>query len=146
LPKDIPLPLSADRLAQRNVLVPYDLLDFLSWPIPRGASRSVLGPVVRDPVAHRLVPYANRGRNIFGAENPRLPIALVYQDSFFEPVMPFFSEHFRTTMYVNIGEYATMNRDEIMDANPDVVVEEIVERKIGHTMDPPVLDAWMGED
>lgn len=62
---------------------------------------------------------------------PGLPRAVIFRDSFFSAVVPFISEHFNTSRYIKsdwnehtpIGGLITKYR-------PNVVIEEIVERKL----------------
>lgn len=67
-------------------------------------------------------------------DNPNLPRALVFRDSFFNAISPFFAEHFSRSVSVwthSIEQY-------IVDAeHPNIVVLEIVSRKLGPDLRKP---------
>ena len=59
----------------------------------------------------------------------RLPRAVIFRDSFAGPLIPFLSEHFQRIVYVWQG-YPVFDRRLIEQERPDVVIQEMVERKL----------------
>ncbi|MBN1415816.1 MAG: hypothetical protein JW973_12000 [Bacteroidales bacterium] len=57
--------------------------------------------------------------------------AIVFRDSFFSAVEGFFSEHFEVVVYVRKRYDPTIMEYLIEKINPDIVIEQIVERSLG---------------
>jgi hypothetical protein len=67
--------------------------------------------------------------------DPALPRAVVLRDSFAGALIPFLSEHFRRTLYL-WQEPPEFDTDVIEREHPDVVIQEIVERKLAAPFPP----------
>ena len=64
-------------------------------------------------------------------EDPGLPRALVFRDSFLTAVIPFLSENFQYSKYYwNNWDADTPIAEMIASVRPDIVIEEVVERLI----------------
>ena len=64
-------------------------------------------------------------------DDKRLPRALVFRDSFFNDIIPFISEQFQYARYYwQRWDDETPIREIIEETRPDIVIEEVVERKI----------------
>jgi hypothetical protein len=60
-----------------------------------------------------------------------LPLALVFRDSFFDGIMPFFSEQFQYVKYFRRHWYESIPIASLVETvQPDVVIEEFAERRI----------------
>ncbi|MCE5228341.1 hypothetical protein LLG95_01925 [bacterium] len=69
-------------------------------------------------------------------DDPKLPKAVMYRDSFSTILMPMLSEHFRRIVYIWNANYKAewgcdFDPTIIAKEKPDVFIEEFVERKIG---------------
>jgi hypothetical protein len=91
---------------------------------PRAAPRTR----VTEPSTPGPLPPAQR-RVVLEQDNPRLPRALVLRDSFGDALIPFLAENFRRTVYV-WQDAPTFDRDLVVRECPDVVIQEMVERKL----------------
>ncbi len=71
-------------------------------------------------------------REILQGQNSQTPLtrALVYRDSFFDPLVPWLAEHFSTTTFIRCPQERLLSEDDLRRFRPDVVIEEIVERKL----------------
>jgi alginate O-acetyltransferase complex protein AlgJ len=67
-------------------------------------------------------------------DDPQLPRAVMFHDSFGSALMPFLSEHFRRIAYV--WKYA-LDQDVVEREHPDVVIHELVERNLMGGAIPP---------
>lgn len=150
LPDVIPTPLGFDRLLMQERLPAYDLgLLRMLHLLPLGSfysseecslkNRTAKQIVVEPPIVGRPT-RPERLWALFSTGNRTLPRALVYRDSFFNVMMPFFSEHFEMVKYVRNGNF-DMQREDIDSIRPNLVLQEFVERNL--KMQPPVLDEWM---
>lgn len=61
-------------------------------------------------------------------DDPRLPRAVMFHDSFFIALRPLLSEHFRRIVYVWHDDF---HQDVIEREKPEVVIQELLERKLG---------------
>jgi hypothetical protein len=78
-------------------------------------------------------------RVVMEQDNLRLPQALVFRDSFGDALIPFLAEHFRRTVYI-WQDYPTFDRELVEKEHPDVVLQEMVERKLAYPdLVPPEL-------
>jgi hypothetical protein len=60
-----------------------------------------------------------------------LPRAIIFRDSFFTAMVPFVAEHFSVSRFIWERWNSRTQMDEILDEfNPDIVIEETVERLI----------------
>jgi len=73
----------------------------------------------------RMLQYDPNGTTITEIADATLPKAVIFRDSFFNSLLPFFSEHFRRAVYVHSFE---VNEDLVLKEKPDVVILEIAER------------------
>jgi hypothetical protein len=85
--------------------------DVLVWPAGATESAFPLGK-----------PFATE------CDDPRLPRAVMFHDSFCLALQPFLSEHFRRIAYVWYDQFF---EDVIEREQPDVVIQELLERKLG---------------
>jgi hypothetical protein len=98
-----------------------------SLSLPRARAR-VADPGVAAP---RNTPPHARPRAL-EVDDPALPRALVFHDSFANALLPFLSEHFRRSVYLSVHDFPTRIVDR---ERPDVVIEELLERYL--MMAPP---------
>jgi hypothetical protein len=63
--------------------------------------------------------------------DPRLPRAVVFCDSFTTQMFPLLAQHFRRLVIIWHQNYPTFHADYLERERPDVVIQEVVERKIG---------------
>jgi hypothetical protein len=98
--------------------------------------------VPRRPRRARVVepagaaPTAEEGRLITEIDDPRLPRAVVFRDSFVSRLVPFLSEHFSRVVYLWQNDFdATVVEQE----HPDVVIQEIVGRHLYGFIPSPEL-------
>ncbi len=80
---------------------------------------------------------------LYSTGDSRLPRALVYNDSFFTLLMPYFSQHFDRVLYVNRGSMQ-MSAEDLQSMQPQLVIQQFVERKLKYASPP--LDPWMKEE
>jgi hypothetical protein len=93
---------------------------------PRQAPRTrVIEPCTPGPL------QPTEARVVVEQDNPRLPQALVFRDSFGAAMIPFLAANFRRSVYV-WQDYPTFDRDLVIQEHPDVVVQEMVERKLAY--------------
>jgi hypothetical protein len=60
-----------------------------------------------------------------------LPRALVFRDSFFSSVAPFFAGHFHFSRYYwDYWNSGTPMEEMVRSAKPDIVIEEVAERSV----------------
>jgi alginate O-acetyltransferase complex protein AlgJ len=90
-----------------------------------------LAPIVKIFVgpwptcAKRLDNGADEGFEYYACDRPNLPRAVMYRDSMAIPLMPLLSENFSRIVYVSSPR---LDSALILRENPDVVIEEMVER------------------
>jgi alginate O-acetyltransferase complex protein AlgJ len=77
------------------------------------------------PRKAQMLQYDPNGTTITETADVGLPKAVIFRDSFFNSLLPFFSEHFRRAVYVHSFE---VDEDLVMKEKPDVVILEIAER------------------
>jgi len=82
------------------------------------------------------VPTAEEGRLVTEIDNPSLPRAVIFRDSFVSRLVPFLSEHFSRAVYLwqNDFDAAVVARE-----HPDVVIQEIVGRHLYSFIPSPEL-------
>ncbi len=61
-------------------------------------------------------------------DDPTLPTAVIFRDSFSTTLVPYFEEHFRRSVFV--WSYQ-VDFDLVIHEQPDIVILEVVERKLG---------------
>jgi hypothetical protein len=90
---------------------------------PRRAMRAKEGVVRPAGENFPMEPFARE------SDNPRLPRAVIFHDSFCVALEPFLSEHFRRISYVWTDEF---HADVVEREKPSIVIQEMLERKLGH--------------
>ncbi|MGD9973728.1 MAG: hypothetical protein AB7S77_11775 [Desulfatirhabdiaceae bacterium] len=73
------------------------------------------------------VALADRGSYAMGCKT-QTRVAIVFRDSYFNFILPFLSEHFGKIIYIWDQYNHTMVKQLIRDIQPDLVIEEILER------------------
>jgi len=81
-------------------------------------------------------PTAEEGRLVTELDDPSLPRAVIFRDSFVSPLVPFLSEHFRRAVYLWQNDFDTA---EVLKERPDVVIQEIVGRHLYGFIPSPEL-------
>ena len=89
--------------------------------VPRRARRAR----VIEPAG--AAPTAEEGRLVTEVEDPSLPRAVVFRDSFVSPLVPFLSEHFSRAVYLWQNDF---DANAVLAERPDVVIQEIVGRHL----------------
>jgi hypothetical protein len=81
-------------------------------------------------------PTAEVGRLVTEIDDPALPRAVIFRDSFVSPLVPFLSEHFSRAVYLwqNDFDAAIVDRE-----HADVVIQEIVGRHLYSFIPSPEL-------
>jgi hypothetical protein len=81
-------------------------------------------------------PMAQVGRLVTEINDPRLPRAVIFRDSFSSRLVPFLSEHFSRAVYVWQNDFDTTA---ILEERPNVVIQEIVSRHLYTFLASPEL-------
>jgi len=98
--------------------------------------------VPRRPRRARVVeptgaaPTAEEGTLITEVDDPSLPRAVVFRDSFVSRLVPFLSEHFSRAVYLWQNDF---DPDVVVREHPDVVIQEIVGRHLYSFIPSPEL-------
>jgi alginate O-acetyltransferase complex protein AlgJ len=98
--------------------------------------------VPRRPRRARVVepagaaPTAEEGTLITEIDDPSLPRAVVFRDSFVSRLVPFLSEHFSRAVYLWQNDF---DPDVVTREHPDVVIQEIVGRHLYSFIPSPEL-------
>jgi hypothetical protein len=81
-------------------------------------------------------PTDEEGRLVTEIDDPRLPRAVIFRDSFVSHLVPFLSEHFSRAVYLwqNDFDAAVVEQE-----HPDVVIQEIVGRHLYNFIPSPEL-------
>jgi alginate O-acetyltransferase complex protein AlgJ len=101
-----------------------------------------LALVPRRPRRARVVepagaaPTAEEGTLITEIDDPSLPRAVVFRDSFVSRLVPFLSEHFSRAVYLWQNDF---DADVVRREHPDVVIQEIVGRHLYSFIPSPEL-------
>jgi alginate O-acetyltransferase complex protein AlgJ len=98
--------------------------------VPRRARRAR----VIEPAG--AAPTAEEGRLVTEVEDPSLPRAVVFRDSFVSPLVPFLSEHFSRAVYLWQNDF---DANAVLAERPDVVIQEIVGRHLYGFIPSPEL-------
>src|SRR5437762_11055748 len=106
--------------------------------------------VPRRPRRARVVepagvePTAEEGRLVTEIDDPSLPRAVIFRDSFVSRLVPFLSEHFSRAVYLWQNDF---DAHAVEQEHPDIVIQEIVGRHLfGFIPSPelvPAVDARM---
>ncbi|MBI3403149.1 MAG: hypothetical protein HY048_17185 [Acidobacteria bacterium] len=98
--------------------------------------------VPRRPRRARVVepagakPTDELGRIVTEIDDPSLPRAVIFRDSFVSRLVPFLSEHFSRAVYVWENDF---DADQVVRERPDVVIQEIVGRHLYGFIPSPEL-------
>jgi alginate O-acetyltransferase complex protein AlgJ len=98
--------------------------------VPRRPRRA---RVVEPPGAR---PTAEEGTLVTEIDDPSLPRAVVFRDSFVSRLVPFLSEHFSRAVYLWQNDF---DADVVARERPDVVIQEIVGRHLYGFIPSPEL-------
>ena len=96
----------------------------------------------RRPRRARVVEHAGAaptdqlGRSVTELDEPSLPRAVIFRDSFVSPLVPFLSEHFRRAVYLWQNDF---DASVVEKEAPDVVIQEIVGRHLYNFTPSPEL-------
>ena len=72
-------------------------------------------------------PMAEVGRLVTEIDDPRLPRAVIFRDSFASRLVPFLSEHFSRAVYLWQNDF---DANVVIEEHPDVVIQDIVGRHL----------------
>jgi hypothetical protein len=89
---------------------------------------------VVDPAG--AAPTGELGRLVTEIDDPSLPRAVIFRDSFTSPLVPFLSEHFSRAVYLWQNDF---DADVVKTERPDVVIQEIVGRHLYNFIPSPEL-------
>ena len=89
---------------------------------------------VVDPAG--AAPTDELGRLVTEIDDPSLPRAVIFRDSFTSRLVPFLSEHFSRAVYLWQNDF---DADVVQKEHPDVVIQEIVGRHLYNFIPSPEL-------
>ena len=89
---------------------------------------------VIEPAGAR--PTDEEGRLVTEIDDPLLPRAVIFRDSFVSRLVPFLSEHFSRAVYLWQNDF---DAAEVLKEHPDVVIQEIVGRHLYNFIPSPEL-------
>jgi alginate O-acetyltransferase complex protein AlgJ len=98
--------------------------------------------VPRRPRRARVVepagaaPTDQEGRLVTEIDDPSLPRAVIFRDSFVSPLVPFLSEHFSRAVYLWQNDF---DANAVLTERPDIVIQEIVSRHLYGFIPSPEL-------
>ena len=81
-------------------------------------------------------PTDEEGRLVTEVDDPSLPRAVIFRDSFTSRLVPFLSEHFSRAVYLWQNDF---DADVVSKEHPDVVIQEIVGRHLYNFIPSPEL-------
>jgi hypothetical protein len=81
-------------------------------------------------------PTAEEGRLVTEIDDPSLPRAVIFRDSFVSRLVPFLSEHFSRAVYLWQNDF---DAHVVEQEHPDVVIQEIVGRHLYNFIPSPEL-------
>jgi len=81
-------------------------------------------------------PTAEEGRLVTTIDDPSLPRAVIFRDSFTSRLVPFLSEHFSRAVYLWQNDF---DAAVVTQEHPDVVIQEIVSRHLYNFIPSPEL-------
>jgi len=81
-------------------------------------------------------PMDEEGRLVTEIDDPTLPRAVIFRDSFVSRLVPFLSEHFSRAVYLWQNDF---DATEVLKEHPDVVIQEIVGRHLYNFIPSPEL-------
>ena len=89
---------------------------------------------VIDPAGAK--PTDEEGRLVTEIDDPSLPRAVIFRDSFASRLVPFLSEHFSRAVYLWQNDF---DANVVTEEHPDVVIQEIVGRHLYNFIPSPEL-------
>jgi hypothetical protein len=89
---------------------------------------------VLEPAGAR--PTDEEGRLVTEIDDPSLPRAVIFRDSFTSRLVPFLSEHFSRAVYLWQNDF---DADAVTTEHPDVVIQQIVGRHLYNFIPSPEL-------
>jgi alginate O-acetyltransferase complex protein AlgJ len=81
-------------------------------------------------------PRDELGRLVTEIDDPSLPRAVIFRDSFVSPLVPFLSEHFSRAVYLWQNDF---DANAVLAERPDIVIQEIVGRHLYGFIPSPEL-------
>ena len=81
-------------------------------------------------------PTAEEGRLVTEIDDPSLPRAVIFRDSFVSRLVPFLSEHFSRAVYLWQNDF---DAHAVEQEHPDIVIQEIVGRHLYNFIPSPEL-------
>jgi hypothetical protein len=81
-------------------------------------------------------PMEGLGRIVTQIDDPALPRAVIFRDSFASRLAPFLSEHFSRAVYLWQNDF---DAEVVLEEHPDVVIQEIVGRHLYEFLASPEL-------
>ena len=90
-------------------------------PLNPGPAHKADPGIYRPDLPVKRQPFATEVKNL------SLPRAVMFRDSFTERLAPFLSEHFKRILYLSQDE---LDGSVVKKEHPDIVIQEIVERKL----------------
>jgi hypothetical protein len=103
------------------------------WDLRLVPRRQRRARVVDPPEAQ---PNAEVGRLVTEIQDPSLPRAVIFRDSFGSRLAPFLSEHFSRAVYLWQNDF---DANVVTEEHPDVVIQEIVGRHLYEFIASPEL-------
>ncbi len=142
VPELFPAPTAPEDLVHVRVPAAHDLRKILGWtriwlpdetlPLPRSGPHTV----ERTSEAPNAV-----GRWVTESDDASLPRALVFHDSFFIGLAPYFTSRFSRATMVHRTSNGAMDREEISAARPALVLDEWAERRLFEPV--PTTEDWL---
>lgn len=126
-----PHPLS-DYTLTRSEIAGFDLAEMISMQDILTDVEITLTPNFLRRAKPAAVPFLPAGNRITFAreiDDPSLPTAVIFRDSFGWAMIPFWQEHFRRVVFVWTYTPTRIDLDLIAQEQPDIVIFELVERK-----------------
>lgn len=101
----------------------YDIPSYKKYVDGKADNKLYYIELVHGKNSYSTYMNGDNGEVIFETNRPYLPNALIFGDSFTNPIEPFVSQHFNTTKILDLRHYKTMNLYQYIDNyNPDVVI------------------------
>ena len=140
VPATPPVWVRDDFMASDRTIEGLDLAGMMG--LTRVLRETNLTLVPRRPRRARVVEPASAeptdqiGYLVTEIDDPSLPRAVIFRDSFVSPLVPFLSEHFSRAVYLWQNDF---DADVIVTEHPDVVIQEIVGRHLYNFIPSPEL-------
>jgi hypothetical protein len=116
-----------------------DLRDFyvelaVQW-LPKLSWHWSLSPFPVEPPRNVYMPFGPPAA--LENHDTALPRAVLFHDSFALELLPFLGEHFQRMVTVWLDDF---NQEMVEREHPDVVIQELLERKLGHVVPNDIQD------